>query len=120
MVGIPQTRTYSPGHRTAYTLYTRRNGTAFIHALNTAHDLIRGGSYRSAAVVGVVINLAVFFAWHVLWPQGTPALPFAGKFEWFSALTGLAAALALFRYKIGIMPVIGACAAAGLGYTLIV
>ena len=30
-----------------------------------------------------------------------------------------AAAIALFRYKIGIMPVIGACAMAGLGYTLI-
>jgi chromate transporter len=73
----------------------------------------------TAAVVGVVINLAVFFAWHVLWPQGTQAQPFAGKFEWLSALIGLAAAIALFRFKIGIMPVIGACAAAGLALTLI-
>ncbi len=71
----------------------------------------------TAAVVGVVINLAVFFAWHVLWPQGTPANPFGGTFEWFSALIGLAAAIALFRYKIGIMPVIGACALLGLAYT---
>jgi len=73
----------------------------------------------TAAVVGVVINLAVFFAWHVLWPQGTQGSPFAGPFEWFSALIGLAAAIALFRYKVGIMPVIGACAAVGLGYTLL-
>ena len=73
----------------------------------------------TAAVVGVVINLAVFFAWHVLWPQGTQGSPFAGPFEWFSALIGLAAALALFRYKVGIMPAIGACAAVGLGYTLL-
>ena len=72
----------------------------------------------TAAVVGVVINLAVFFAWHVLWPQGTEAQPFAGKFEWASALIGLAAALALFRYKFGIIPVIGACAAVGLAFTL--
>jgi len=68
----------------------------------------------TAAVVGVVLNLAVFFAWHVLWPQG-----FAGPFEWFSALTGLVAFVALFRYKVGILPVIAACALAGLGYSLL-
>ena len=73
----------------------------------------------TSAVVGVVINLAVFFAWHVLWPQGTQGSPFAGTFEGFSALIGIAAAIALFRYKVGIMPVIGACAAVGLGYTLL-
>jgi chromate transporter len=72
----------------------------------------------TAAAVGVVINLAVFFAWHVLWPQGSAAAPFAGGFEWPAALIGIAAALALFRFKIGIMPVIGACAAAGLGLSL--
>jgi chromate transporter len=60
----------------------------------------------------------VFFAWHVLWPQGTQAVPFGGRFEWFSALIGIAAAVALFRYRIGILPVIGACAAAGLAFTL--
>ncbi|PKO65983.1 MAG: chromate transporter [Betaproteobacteria bacterium HGW-Betaproteobacteria-14] len=73
----------------------------------------------TAAVVGVVINLAVFFAWHVLWPQGTPALPFAGKFEWLSALISLGAAIALFRFKAGIMPVIGACAALGMAFALL-
>jgi chromate transporter len=68
----------------------------------------------TAAVVGVVINLAVFFAYHVLWPQASAAAPFGGAFEWFSALIGIAAFLALWRFKIGIIPVIGACAAAGL------
>jgi chromate transporter len=37
----------------------------------------------TATVVGVVLNLAVFFAWHVLWPDATEAAPFAGRFEWF-------------------------------------
>lgn len=68
----------------------------------------------TAAVVGVVLNLAVFFAYHVLWPQG-----FEGTFEWFSALIGLAAFVALFRYKVGIVSVITACAAVGLGYSLV-
>jgi chromate transporter len=68
----------------------------------------------TAAVVGVILNLAVFFAWHVLWPAG-----FSGGFEWFSALVGAAAFIALFRYKAGIIPVILACGAAGLAYTLV-
>jgi chromate transporter len=68
----------------------------------------------TAAVVGVVLNLALFFAYHVLWPQG-----FGGMFEWPLLIIGIAAMLALFRYKVGIIPVIGGCAAAGLIYTLI-
>ena len=68
----------------------------------------------TAAVVGVIVNLALFFAWHVLWPQGS-----GGAFEWVSALIGAAAFLALFRFKTGIMPVIGACALAGLAVTLV-
>jgi len=67
----------------------------------------------TAAVVGVVLNLAVFFAYHVLWPQG-----FEGVFEWFSAFIGIAAFIALFKYKVGILPVIGACGVVGLGYFL--
>jgi len=68
----------------------------------------------TAAVVGVIANLAVFFARHVLWPQG-----FGGHFEWLSALIGACAFVALFRYKAGIMPVIGTCAFAGLAITLL-
>ncbi len=73
----------------------------------------------TAAVVGVILNLAVFFAWHVLWPQASAAAPFAGNFEWFSLVIGIAAFVALWRYKVDIMKVIGACGAAGLAYTLI-
>jgi len=73
----------------------------------------------TAAVVGVVINLAVFFAWHVLWPQATQSDPFGGSFEWFSLLITIAAFLALWRYKVGIIPVIGASALAGLAYSVL-
>ena len=73
----------------------------------------------TAAVVGVVINLAVFFAWHVLWPEASEATPFAGRFEWFSLLITIGAFLALWRFKVGIIPVIGACAAAGLAFSLL-
>ena len=68
----------------------------------------------TAAVVGVILNLAVFFAYHVLWPDG-----FNGGFEWLPAVLGLAAFVALFRYQVGIIPVIAACGVAGLAYSLI-
>jgi chromate transporter len=67
----------------------------------------------TAAVVGVILNLAVFFAYHVLWPQGLGA-----TFDWLSALLGLAASASLFRYNAGIIPVITACGAIGLMYSL--
>ncbi len=68
----------------------------------------------TAAVVGVVLNLAVFFAYHVLWPEG-----FEGTFEWFSALIGAAAFVALFRYKVGVVTVIAGSAVIGLSWSLL-
>jgi chromate transporter len=73
----------------------------------------------TAAVVGVVIHLAVFFAWHVLWPDAPESDPFGGRFEWVSLLITVAAFLALWRFKVGIIPVICACVAAGLGWALL-
>ncbi|WP_416224198.1 chromate efflux transporter [Thiohalophilus sp.] len=83
---------------------------------STRHDIKFTGPLTgiTAAVVGVILNLAMFFAYHVLWPQG-----FEGTFDWFSALLGLAAFVALFRFKIGILPVIAASAIIGMGYTLL-
>ncbi|HEX5864659.1 MAG TPA: chromate efflux transporter, partial [Casimicrobiaceae bacterium] len=67
----------------------------------------------TAAVVGVIVNLAVFFAVHVLWPEGVHE-----RFDLVSALIGVAAGVALFRYKVGVIPVIVASAGAGLVLTL--
>ncbi len=63
----------------------------------------------TAAVVGVILNLAMFFAYHVLWPQG-----FSGRFDFVSAAIAIAAAIALFRFKLGVMPLLAACALIGL------
>ncbi|RIX49035.1 MAG: chromate efflux transporter [Rhodocyclales bacterium GT-UBC] len=62
----------------------------------------------TAAVVGVILNLALFFGYHVLWPNG-----FAGSIDWISLAIALAAALALFRYKQSVIRVIAACAVIG-------
>jgi chromate transporter len=73
----------------------------------------------TAAVVGVILNLAVFFAWHVLWPQATAAAPFAGQFEWATLVIGIAAFVALFRYKLDVMIVLAGCSVAGLAWHFI-
>lgn len=68
----------------------------------------------TAAVVGVILNLALFFGYHVLWPKG-----YGGHFDAVSALIAAVAAVALFRFKVGVMPLLGACAALGLSVTLL-
>jgi chromate transporter len=73
----------------------------------------------TAAVVGVIVNLAVFFAWHTFWPQAVKAAPFGGTFEWFPVIVALAAFVALWKYKVDIMRVIAVCALIGLGITFI-
>ncbi|RIZ70339.1 MAG: chromate efflux transporter [Methylococcales bacterium] len=63
----------------------------------------------TAAVVGVILNLALFFSWHVFWPQG-----FSGNFDVTSTVISLCAFLALTRYKVNVIPVILACGFTGL------
>ena len=63
----------------------------------------------TAAVVGVILDLALFFGYHVLWPTG-----FQGRFDSASAIIAVAAFVALFRFKANVMQVISICAVAGL------
>ena len=63
----------------------------------------------TAAVVGVILNLALFFAHHIFWPEG-----FAGRFDTVSALIALAASVALLRYGWSVLRVLLACALTGL------
>mgnify|MGYP006199574489 FL=1 len=68
----------------------------------------------TAAVVGVVVNLAVFFAYHVLWPEGLN-----GSFDWTALAITLGAVLALFYFKWSVMQVLGVCAVIGLALKFI-
>ncbi len=63
----------------------------------------------TAAVVGVILNLALFFGYHVLWPTG-----FNGNLDRLSVVIAIAAAIALFRFKRNVIHVITACAFIGL------
>ncbi len=68
----------------------------------------------TAAVVGVILNLALFFARHVFWPEGFP-----GRFDWISLAIAMAALVALVRFRRGTIEVILACGAAGLFWWLV-
>ena len=63
----------------------------------------------TAAVVGVILSLALFFGYHVLWPQGL-----SGAFDGMSAFIAAGAAVALFYFKQKVTHVIAACATLGL------
>ncbi len=73
----------------------------------------------TAAVVGVIVNLAVFFAFHVLWPEGFGEAGIFNNFQWFAAIIGLVALFALIKLKAGVVQVIVASAIVGLAYTLL-
>jgi len=68
----------------------------------------------TAAVVGIIVNLALFFAWHVLWPAGS-----GGRFDAVAAAIGVLAAVLLFRYKVGVLPVLGVSALLGLAWRML-
>lgn len=53
----------------------------------------------TAAVVGVILNLALFFAYHVFWPLGLSSF-----IDWYSIVLTVAASNAIFRYKINVIP----------------
>ena len=63
----------------------------------------------TAAVVGVIFNLALFFGYHTVWPQGVGA-----PVDITSALIALAAAIALLKYKLNVMQVIAVCGLLGV------
>ncbi|MFZ5723095.1 MAG: chromate efflux transporter [Pseudomonadota bacterium] len=77
----------------------------------TRHDLRIGAPLMAitAAVVGVIVQLALFFAEHVFWPAGFGARP-----DYAALAVGIAAFAALVRYDAGVVKVIAVCAVIGL------
>ena len=63
----------------------------------------------TAAVVGVIVSLALFFAGHVFWPDGMQ-----GRFDWICALGAVAALAAAMHYKVGLIRLICIAGVAGL------
>ncbi|MDQ8032601.1 MAG: chromate transporter [Bordetella sp.] len=77
----------------------------------TKHDFKLSAALTAitAAVVGVILNLAVFFGYHTLWPQGLDAPP-----DLLAAAIAVAALVALVRFKRGPIEVVLVCGLAGV------
>lgn len=72
----------------------------------------------TAAVVGVVASLALFFLGHIAFKAGGAGFVLSNV-DWPALLIAGAAAIALLRYKVGVMTVIALCALIGLGLRLL-
>ena len=68
----------------------------------------------TAAVVGVILNLALFLGYHTLWPKGGSVPP-----DLLASAVFLVAAFALIRFKVGAIPVILLSGCLGFGLTLL-
>ena len=64
---------------------------------------------RQRLNVGVILNLALFLCYHVLWPQG-----FEGNFDYISAIIAILAVVALFKFNQSVLRVIIGSALVGL------
>jgi chromate transporter len=97
-------------------------GAPFVERLRHNRPLAGALSAITAAVVGVVLNLALWFALHYLFRQVEPQsfgpiridLPLLSTVDYAAVLLSLAALIAMFRFRIGVLPVLGACAVAGM------
>lgn len=87
-------------------------GGPYIERLRGNEKLGSALSTITAAVVGVVLNLAVWFALHVFFPQ-------AGVVDWFAIALGVVALAGMVRWKWDVIPVVVASGLAGLFYYLI-
>ena len=67
----------------------------------------------TAAIVGVIINLALFFAYHTLWPQGVES-GWLMQLDWIALAIGILASALLFYWKMNIMKLLGICAVLGI------
>lgn len=102
-------------------------GAPFIERLRTHVALSAALATITAAVVGVILNLAVWFGLHVLFGEVvgysgfglSVDLPVLASINWVAVALFVLAALALFRFKLGTATVIGLSAAAGCGLYLL-
>jgi chromate transporter len=100
-------------------------GGPYVEALIGNRSLNAALSAVTAAVVGVILNLAVWFGLHTLFAQLTEphvlglslSVPVWSSINWAALAIFAGAMLALFRFRIGLIPVLaGSCLVGTLYY----
>ena len=87
-------------------------GAPHIEQLRGNERLTAALAAVTAAVVGVILNLAVWFGLHVLFPE-------AGEIDWFAAAVAVLAFVGMLRWKWNVIPVIFGAATIGLIFRML-
>ena len=97
-------------------------GGPYMEALRGNRALTASLSAITAAVVGVILNLAIWFAIHTVFHEVEPVRAFLFAFDapkfssvdpW-ALLLSVGAAVAIFKFKVGMIPTLAACCLAGM------
>lgn len=102
-------------------------GAPFIEQLRGNKALHGALSAITAAVVGVILNLAIWFAVHTIFRETRQFrayglgfdMPVFGSVDPWALILSLAAVVAMFRFKAGMIPTLAACSAAGIALHLV-
>jgi len=97
-------------------------GAPYIEALRGNKALAGALSAITAAVVGVILNLSIWFALHTLFRQTVPIhdlglsfdAPVLGSVDFPALVLSIAAAIAIFRFNVGMLVVLAASCLAGI------
>jgi chromate transporter len=97
-------------------------GAPFVEKLRGNRSLNSALSALTAAVVGVILNLAIWFAIHTVFRQTVPVRAFPLSFDAPDLMSvdvaalalSVAAAIAIFRFKLGMIPTLAGCCVAGV------
>ena len=81
-------------------------GAPLIDRIRTTGSFANSLNGVTISVVGVIGGLAVFVARHALVTDGRP--------EWVLTVLAAVAFVAVWRYRVGVLPVVAACAAVGI------
>ena len=98
-------------------------GGPYVEALIGNKSLTAALNAITAAVVGVILNLAVWFGLHTLFGQVetlhgyglTMALPVLHTVNWAALVISLVAMVAMFRFKLGMIATLAGCSLLGIG-----
>jgi chromate transporter len=89
-------------------------GAQYIEALRGNKKLTGALTGVTAAVVGVILNLALVFGVAVIWPQGL-----SGSINWFAAVLSVLPFIAFYQLKFDVLWAVLAGGVVGLGWTLL-
>jgi chromate transporter len=98
-------------------------GAPFVEKLRGNRALSAALAAITAAVVGVILNLAVWFAIHTMFREVRPLhllggvgfdVPVLASVNGWAVILSAAAVIAVFRFKLGMLPTLLACSSGGV------